>query len=231
MSRCSPPRRSRSSPTSSGASTRAGSSCSSGASRCRRGWMPASALALPPRDREGPRGRLEGRADPADLQDRRVEITGPVDRKMVINALNSGANVLHGGLRGLATRRPGRNVHRRPDQPARRGPPARSTFTSREGQAVPAEREDRDALRPPARLAPRREARRWSTARPMLGSLFDFGLFFFHNAQGAARPRHRPVLLPAEAGEPPRGAAVERRLRLRAAGARHPARHDPAPRC
>ncbi len=30
---------------------------------------------------------------PADLMDRRVEITGPVDRKMVINALNSGANV------------------------------------------------------------------------------------------------------------------------------------------
>src|SRR5262249_36539651 len=28
---------------------------------------------------------------PADLQDRRVEITGPVDRKMIINALNSGA--------------------------------------------------------------------------------------------------------------------------------------------
>ena len=30
---------------------------------------------------------------PADLRDRRVEITGPVDRKMVINALNSGAHV------------------------------------------------------------------------------------------------------------------------------------------
>ncbi|WP_424952852.1 malate synthase A [Deinococcus sp.] len=30
---------------------------------------------------------------PADLRDRRVEITGPVDRKMVINALNSGANM------------------------------------------------------------------------------------------------------------------------------------------
>jgi len=30
---------------------------------------------------------------PQDLLDRRVEITGPVDRKMVINALNSGANV------------------------------------------------------------------------------------------------------------------------------------------
>ncbi|MCA9917339.1 MAG: hypothetical protein KC445_05270, partial [Anaerolineales bacterium] len=30
---------------------------------------------------------------PTDLMDRRVEITGPVDRKMVINALNSGANM------------------------------------------------------------------------------------------------------------------------------------------
>src|SRR5882757_7592797 len=30
---------------------------------------------------------------PADLQDRRVEITGPVDRKMIINALNCGASV------------------------------------------------------------------------------------------------------------------------------------------
>ncbi|MGQ0428936.1 MAG: malate synthase A, partial [Gammaproteobacteria bacterium] len=32
-------------------------------------------------------------AIPADLRDRRVEITGPTERKMVINALNSGANV------------------------------------------------------------------------------------------------------------------------------------------
>src|SRR5512132_1241218 len=30
---------------------------------------------------------------PADVQDRRVEITGPVDRKMIVNALNSGAQV------------------------------------------------------------------------------------------------------------------------------------------
>src|SRR6185436_17628633 len=30
---------------------------------------------------------------PPELRDRRVEITGPVDRKMVINALNSGASV------------------------------------------------------------------------------------------------------------------------------------------
>ncbi|MEO6146747.1 MAG: hypothetical protein ABIT70_06775 [Sulfuriferula sp.] len=38
---------------------------------------------------------------PEELQDRRVEITGPVERKMIINALNSGANVVHGGFRGF----------------------------------------------------------------------------------------------------------------------------------
>src|ERR1700690_3280120 len=35
---------------------------------------------------------------PANLEDRRVEITGPVDRKMIINALNSGANVFMADL-------------------------------------------------------------------------------------------------------------------------------------
>jgi len=32
-------------------------------------------------------------AIPADIRDRRVEITGPTDRKMIINALNSGATI------------------------------------------------------------------------------------------------------------------------------------------
>ena len=36
----------------------------------------------------------------ADYADRRVEIIGPTDRKLVINALNSGARGLHGRLRG-----------------------------------------------------------------------------------------------------------------------------------
>ena len=35
---------------------------------------------------------------PADLEDRRVEITGPADRKMMINALNSGASVFMADL-------------------------------------------------------------------------------------------------------------------------------------
>jgi malate synthase len=44
-----------------------------------------------PETREIREGHWSVAAPPADLQDRRVEITGPVDRKMVINALNSGA--------------------------------------------------------------------------------------------------------------------------------------------
>ena len=38
-------------------------------------------------------GSWTGPSIPADLRDRRVEITGPVERKMIINALNSGASV------------------------------------------------------------------------------------------------------------------------------------------
>src|SRR4029078_9528088 len=38
-------------------------------------------------------GRWHAAPAPCDLRDRRVEITGPVDRKMIINALNSGAQV------------------------------------------------------------------------------------------------------------------------------------------
>ena len=39
---------------------------------------------------------------------------------------------------------------------------------------------------------------------PISASLFDFGLFFFHNARDPDPQRHGPVLLPAEAGEPRR---------------------------
>ena len=39
------------------------------------------------------RGEWRGPSIPSDLMDRRVEITGPVERKMIINALNSGARV------------------------------------------------------------------------------------------------------------------------------------------
>src|SRR5512140_1035349 len=53
-----------------------------------RGEMPG----FPPETKSVRDGDWRVLAVPEDLQDRRVEITGPVDRKMVINALNSGAN-------------------------------------------------------------------------------------------------------------------------------------------
>lgn len=49
------------------------------------------------------RGSWRVPAPPADLADRRVEITGPVDRKMVINAMNSGANVFMADLEDSLT--------------------------------------------------------------------------------------------------------------------------------
>ena len=103
---------------------------------------------------------------PDDLQDRRVEITGPVERKMVINALNSGASHVHGGLRGLVHALVGQHDPR-PDQPAPGGRPHHQLHQPR-GQELQAERQDRDAHRAPARLAPAR-APRADRRRPGVG--------------------------------------------------------------
>ena len=66
---------------------------------------------------------------------------------------------------------------------------------------------------------------------PMSGSLFDFGLYVFHNAKAQIARGAGPRLLPAQDGEPSRGAAVERRLRPRRERARHPGRAPSRPRC
>ena len=97
---------------------------------------------------------------PKDLADRTVEITGPVDRKMIINALNSGAERVHGGLRGQRVRRPGPTWSR-----------GRSTWPTRcdrtidfahpdDWQAPTASNDESgDAGGAAARLAPRRAPR------------------------------------------------------------------------
>ena len=56
---------------------------------------------------------------PADLQDRRVEITGPVERKMVINALNANVKVFMADFEDSLA--PAWNKVIGPDQPARCG--------------------------------------------------------------------------------------------------------------
>ena len=150
---------------------------------------------------------------PPDLMDRRVEITGPVDRKMIINALNSGASVF------MADFEDSNSPTWRTISTARStcATPSAATSTS------PARRAKSTSSTPkPAILLVR--PRGWHLVEkhflvdgePMSGSLFDFGLFFFHNAKDAAGKRHRAVLLSAQDGEPSGSPPVERRVRLRA---------------
>ncbi|MGE0494670.1 MAG: malate synthase A [Vulcanimicrobiota bacterium] len=119
-------------------------------------------------------------AIPADLQDRRVEITGPVDRKMVINALNSGAQVFMADFEDSNSPTWSNNLHGQLNlRDAARGTIA---FTSPEGKRYQlAEQRAVLMVRP----------RGWHLVekgfevdgQPISGSLFDFGLYFFHNAR------------------------------------------------
>src|ERR1043166_5282336 len=61
--------------------------------RARRVSMRAKNRTSCPQTKGTREGKWRGAPFPADLTDRRVEITGPVERKMIINALNSGARV------------------------------------------------------------------------------------------------------------------------------------------
>jgi malate synthase len=119
---------------------------------------------------------------PADLTDRRVEITGPTERKMAINALNSGANVWLADLEDANTPHWQNVVSGQVNlYDAVRGQLA---FTSPEGKEY-ALRTDR----PTATIVMR--PRGWHLderhievdGEPMVGALVDFGLHFFHNAQ------------------------------------------------
>jgi malate synthase len=120
---------------------------------------------------------------PADLLDRRVEITGPVDRKMIINALNSGAKVfmadfedatsptwanLIDGQINLADRWAGRLDFT--------DPVSGKAYALKPGPAVL-------MVRPRGWHLPESHMR--VDAEVMSASLFDFGLYAFHNAKAA----------------------------------------------
>jgi malate synthase len=140
---------------------------------------------------------------PSDIVDRRVEITGPVDRKMVINALNSGANVFMADFEDANTPKWDNNVKGTSTCAMRFA--AGSTTRPPKAKAYKLNREDRGAVRATARLAPAGEARA-DRREADLGGLFDFALYFFPQREGAASRGQRPVFLSAEAREPSRGA-------------------------
>jgi malate synthase len=128
-------------------------------------------------------------APPADLQDRRVEITGPTERKMLVNALNSGAKVFMADFEDASTPTWVNKVQGQinlTDAIERR-----IDFTNEAGK----EYKLKDTV---AALMPR--PRGWHLpekhvlvgGEPMSGGLFDFGMFFFHNAKRLIDKGTRP---------------------------------------
>jgi malate synthase len=117
---------------------------------------------------------------PADLQDRRVEITGPVDRKMIINALNSGAKVFMADLED-ANSPTWENVIQ--GQINLRDAVNRAIdFVSPDGKAYALNAQTATLLvRPRGWHLPEKHV--LVDGKPISASLFDFGLYFFHNAK------------------------------------------------
>ncbi len=117
---------------------------------------------------------------PQDLQDRRVEITGPTDRKMVINALNSGASMFMADFEDSST--PTWDSQLQGQINMCDAVNQSISFTSPEGKQYRLTDKTATLLVRP---------RGWHLSekhvivdgQPMSGSLFDFGLYFFHNAK------------------------------------------------
>ncbi|MHB8633609.1 MAG: malate synthase A [Thermoplasmatota archaeon] len=117
---------------------------------------------------------------PLDLRDRRVEITGPPDRKRMIHALNSGARVFMADFEdALAPTWPNLIEGQANLVDAVCG---HLTFTSPEGRRYQVgPRPATLVIRPRGWHLEERHVR--ADGRPMSASLFDFGLYAFHNAR------------------------------------------------
>ncbi|ADV66914.1 malate synthase A [Deinococcus maricopensis] len=116
---------------------------------------------------------------PQDLQDRRVEITGPVDRKMIINALNSGANVFMADFEDASSPTWDNCVQGQVNlQDA-----VRRTITLDAGGKTYRLNDQVATLIVRPRGLHLDEKHATLGGQPVSGSLFDFGLYFFHNAR------------------------------------------------
>jgi malate synthase len=117
---------------------------------------------------------------PPDLEERRVEITGPVERKMMINALSSGASVFMADFEDALSPSWSNVVEGQANliDAVRR----QLSFTSPEGKEYRlADRTATLLVRPRGWHLEERHV--LVDGRPMSASLFDFGLYFFHNAK------------------------------------------------
>ncbi len=116
---------------------------------------------------------------PADLHDRRVEITGPVERKMIINALNSGASTFMADFEDSTT--PTWENMVRGQVNLREAVDGTIAFDSPDGKRYSlGEATATLIVRPRGWHMLERHV--LVDGEPVSASLFDFGLFFFHNA-------------------------------------------------
>jgi malate synthase len=117
---------------------------------------------------------------PAGIEDRRVEITGPVDRKMIINALNCGANVYMADFEDANTPLWTNNVQGQLN--LRDAIRRRIDYVSPEGKAYRLnERTATLFVRPRGWHLPEKHV--IVDGEPISGAIFDFALYFFHNAK------------------------------------------------
>jgi malate synthase len=124
-------------------------------------------------------GKWRGPSIPSDLQDRRVEITGPTDRKMVINALNSGAKVFMADFED-ATSPTWQNLIE--GQINLRDAVNRTIQLEVKGKLYVLSSQPAVLMVRPRGLH-LSEAHILIDGQVMDASLFDFGVFFFHNAK------------------------------------------------
>ena len=117
---------------------------------------------------------------PADLMDRRVEITGPVERKMIINALNSGAKVFMADFEDSTTPLWGNLL----EGQVNLRDAVRRTITFADATTGKSYKLNEKTavlfVRPRGWHLP--EQHMLVDGEPVSGSLFDFGLYLFHNA-------------------------------------------------
>jgi malate synthase len=118
-------------------------------------------------------------AQPRDLLDRRVEITGPTDRKMVINALNCGASTFMADFEDANCP----TWHSMIDGQVNLRDAVRRSITLEQNGKSYRLNDKTAVLIPRPRGWHLEEKHLLVDGAPVSGSLFDFGLFFFHNAK------------------------------------------------
>jgi malate synthase len=118
---------------------------------------------------------------PADLLDRRVEITGPVDRKMIVNALNSGAKVFMADFEDASSPVWANMIEGQLNLKDRWEGKINFTDAKTGKEYKLGSRPAVLIIRPRGWHLPERHIT--FDGQPASGSLVDFGLYFFHNAR------------------------------------------------